>query len=119
MATAHRVLASRVRERLLRLPSPLTRDILVERDLPVPMPDGVILLADRYVGVPDANRHSGLPRYRKPTGLGAGRLGPRFGKANGTAANGTTNGKVNGRAIANGKAETGSAGRTAAANRQQ
>jgi uncharacterized protein len=49
VAAAHRVLASRVRERLFRLPPPRTREVVVERDLPVPMPDGVVLLADRYV----------------------------------------------------------------------
>ncbi|MGD0699352.1 MAG: CocE/NonD family hydrolase [Trebonia sp.] len=32
----------------MRLDPPLTRDLVVERALPVPMPDGVILLADRW-----------------------------------------------------------------------
>ncbi len=40
---------SRFLERALKLPPALTRDLLIERDLPVPMPDGVTLLADRYV----------------------------------------------------------------------
>lgn len=31
-----------------KLPPVQTRDVLVERDLPVPMPDGVVLLANRY-----------------------------------------------------------------------
>jgi putative CocE/NonD family hydrolase len=62
----HRILASRVRERLFRLSPPHTRDIQVERDLPIRMPDGVILLADRYVGVrdrtrPDANGNGHRP----------------------------------------------------------
>jgi predicted acyl esterase len=35
-------------QRLLHLDPPLTRDLAVERDLRVPMPDGVVLLADRY-----------------------------------------------------------------------
>lgn len=35
-------------ERLLKLPPPLTRDVVVERDMRVPMPDGVELLADRW-----------------------------------------------------------------------
>ncbi|WP_437290981.1 CocE/NonD family hydrolase [Sorangium sp. So ce406] len=39
---------SRIFERLLDLPPAETRDIVVERDLPVPMPDGVTLLADHY-----------------------------------------------------------------------
>ena len=41
-------LASYLTERLQKLGPPLTRDIAAERDLRVPMPDGVILLADRY-----------------------------------------------------------------------
>lgn len=39
---------SRLLERLLRLDPPLTRDIVVQRDLRVPMPDGAVLLADRW-----------------------------------------------------------------------
>ncbi|MEV7096729.1 CocE/NonD family hydrolase [Amycolatopsis sp. NPDC051045] len=35
-------------ERLLKLPTPATRNLLVQRDLRVPMPDGVELLADRW-----------------------------------------------------------------------
>lgn len=35
-------------ERTLRLPRPLTRDLTVERDLRVPMRDGIELLADRW-----------------------------------------------------------------------
>jgi putative CocE/NonD family hydrolase len=50
VVAAHQLLASRVRERLLRLSPPHTRDVQVERDLPIPMPDGVVLLADRYIG---------------------------------------------------------------------
>ncbi|EPX58626.1 X-Pro dipeptidyl-peptidase-like protein [Cystobacter fuscus DSM 2262] len=41
--------ASRVLSRLLELPPADTHDVIVERDLEVPMPDGVKLLADRYV----------------------------------------------------------------------
>ncbi|MFJ9898446.1 CocE/NonD family hydrolase [Streptomyces sp. NPDC091280] len=41
-------LASRLVERVLRLPPPITRDLVVERDLKVPMPDGTVLLADRW-----------------------------------------------------------------------
>jgi uncharacterized protein len=40
---------SRFLERAMNLPPAQTRDIRVERNLPVPMPDGVSLLADRYV----------------------------------------------------------------------
>ena len=41
-------LSSHLVQRLLRLDPPLTRDLVVQRDLPVPVPDGVVLLADRY-----------------------------------------------------------------------
>ncbi|MDQ7805376.1 CocE/NonD family hydrolase [Amycolatopsis sp. A133] len=39
---------SRLVERLLKLPAPATRRLVVQRDLRVPMPDGVELLADRW-----------------------------------------------------------------------
>nr|WP_233223824.1 hypothetical protein [Amycolatopsis sp. CA-128772] len=39
---------SRLVERLLKLPAPVTRRLVVQRDLRVPMPDGVELLADRW-----------------------------------------------------------------------
>lgn len=42
-------LLSEIAGRSLRLPLPLTRELLVERDLPAAMDDGVVLLADRYV----------------------------------------------------------------------
>ncbi len=42
-------LTSHVLQRMLRLPPPLTRDLNVERDLRVPMRDGIDLLADRWV----------------------------------------------------------------------
>lgn len=41
-------LASRLLARKMNLPSPRSRQIGVERDLPVVMPDGTTLLADRY-----------------------------------------------------------------------
>ncbi|AHH96696.1 CocE/NonD family hydrolase [Kutzneria albida] len=40
--------ASRVLQRLLRLPAPQTRHIVVRRDLPIPAADGVTLLADHW-----------------------------------------------------------------------
>jgi uncharacterized protein len=48
-------LASEIIARRFRLPAPQTRDVTVERDLVVPMDDGVELLADRLVpvGVPN------------------------------------------------------------------
>src|SRR5918998_118219 len=39
---------SEIAGRLLRLPAPATRELVVERDLAVTMDDGVVLLADRY-----------------------------------------------------------------------
>ena len=39
---------SRLIGRLAKLPAAETYDVLVERDMKVPMPDGVVLLADRY-----------------------------------------------------------------------
>jgi len=42
-------LSSHLMQRVLRLDPPLTRDLVVERDLRVPMPDGAVLLADRYL----------------------------------------------------------------------
>jgi uncharacterized protein len=40
--------ASRFMGQALKLPPPSARDVDVERDLRVPMPDGAVLLADRY-----------------------------------------------------------------------
>ena len=42
-------LLSEIAGRLLRLPAPVTRDVLVEPDLRVTMNDGAVLLGDRYV----------------------------------------------------------------------
>lgn len=41
------MLVSEISGRLLRLPQPASRELVVERDLPVTMDDGVVLLADR------------------------------------------------------------------------
>jgi putative CocE/NonD family hydrolase len=41
-------LASHLLQRVLRLDPPLTRRLTVQHDLPVPMPDGAVLLADRW-----------------------------------------------------------------------
>jgi putative CocE/NonD family hydrolase len=51
-------LRSYLTERLQHLPPPLTRDLVIERDLKVPMRDGAVLLADRWV--PKSGGH-GLP----------------------------------------------------------
>jgi uncharacterized protein len=42
-------IASRFVERAMKLPGASTRDLRVERDLRIPMPDGAVLLADRYL----------------------------------------------------------------------
>jgi len=39
---------SHLLQRRLKLPAPLTRDLVVRRDLRVPMPDGAVLLADHW-----------------------------------------------------------------------
>jgi putative CocE/NonD family hydrolase len=41
-------LSSHLIQRAMRIDAPLTRDLVVERDLQVPMPDGAVLLADRW-----------------------------------------------------------------------
>jgi putative CocE/NonD family hydrolase len=72
-------LTSYLIQRGLRLPPPQTRDVVIERDLRVPMRDGAILLADRW-----APRAGGdcLPTavYRSPYGrrglLGTGLARP-------------------------------------------
>lgn len=68
-------LTSHLMQRMLRLPPPLTRDVVVTKDLRVPMPDGVTLLADRWA----PRDSSGLPTavLRSPygrSGLFAGQL---------------------------------------------
>jgi uncharacterized protein len=62
-------LGSHLVQRMLRLDPPLTRDLVIERDLPVPMPDGVVLLANRWA--PKAGG-DGLPvaLLRSPYGRG-------------------------------------------------
>lgn len=60
---------SRLVERKLKLSPPLTRDVMVQRDLRVPMPDGVDLLADRWM---PRSGGDGLPTalIRSPYGRG-------------------------------------------------
>jgi uncharacterized protein len=71
-------LGSQLIQRVLRLP-PLTRKVTVQRDLRVPMRDGVMLLADRWA--PQAADGS-LPTalVRSPYGR-RGPLGGLFGRA--------------------------------------
>lgn len=76
-------LTSYVIQRGLLLPPPQTRDIVIERDLRIPMPDGAIQLADRWAlraggtALPTAvyrspyvagRRAGGLSRSRAPLG---------------------------------------------------
>lgn len=63
-------LASHLVQRVLKLDPPLTRDLIIQRDLRVPMPDGVGLLADRWA--PRAGG-DGLPLalMRSPYGRGS------------------------------------------------
>ncbi len=71
-------LASEAAGRALGLPAPLSRDVVVERDLEVTMPDGAVLLADRYSPRPDVPSPTVLVRSpygrRGPVGLAFGRL---------------------------------------------
>jgi uncharacterized protein len=57
-------------QRQLGLDPPLTRDLVIERDLPVPMPDGTVLLADRWAPRTGGDK---LPvaLMRSPYGRGA------------------------------------------------
>jgi putative CocE/NonD family hydrolase len=60
-------LSSHLMQRMLHLDPPLTRDLAVERDLRVPMPDGVVLLADRYAPR-DAGERLPVALLRSPYG---------------------------------------------------
>ena len=57
--------ASRALARILKVPPPTT-DFIVRRGLPVPMRDGVDLVADHYV--PDTSAPSGTLLVRGPYG---------------------------------------------------
>jgi predicted acyl esterase len=79
--------ASRFLEQTLKLPPAVSRDIDVQRGLRVRMPDGVVLLADRYaprarpwplrpppplvlVRSPYGRRRGAHPRYARNPGTG-------------------------------------------------
>jgi uncharacterized protein len=70
-------LASEITGRLMKLPAAQTRDLVVERDLQVPMDDGTILLADRWA----PRGQSDLPTLlvRSPYGR-SGAFGLLFGR---------------------------------------
>jgi uncharacterized protein len=59
-------IASRFFERAMKLPPATNRDVQVERDLRIPMPDGVNLLADRYL--PRGDGQPPLVLVRSPYG---------------------------------------------------
>lgn len=71
-------IASEAAGRAMGLPRPLSRDVVVQRDLEVPMPDGAVLLADRYAPKPGGASPTVLVRSpygrRGPVGLLFGRL---------------------------------------------
>jgi predicted acyl esterase len=71
-------LASHLIQRLLKLPPATTRDLLVQRDLRVLMPDGVELLADRWA---TAYRFKAGHRVRVQVSSGAF---PRYARNPGT-----------------------------------
>lgn len=60
------MLVSEIAGRLLRLPAPASRELLIERDLPVEMDDGVVLLADRYA--PPGTERAPTVLVRSPYG---------------------------------------------------
>ncbi len=64
---------SRLAARLVRLPAPRTTDVSVERDLAAKMPDGTVLLADRWY---PTNSTDGLPTVLVRTPYGRTYMGP-------------------------------------------
>ncbi|MFC3889839.1 CocE/NonD family hydrolase [Lentzea rhizosphaerae] len=62
-------------ERKLKLSPPLTRNVVVQRDLRVPMPDGVELLADRWM---PRSGGDGLPTALIRSPYGRGMFGTMF-----------------------------------------
>jgi putative CocE/NonD family hydrolase len=60
-------LTSHLIQRAMKLDPPLTRDLVVQHDLPVPMPDGAVLLADRWAPR-GASEPLPLVLYRSPYG---------------------------------------------------
>ena len=61
-------LASEALARRLGLPRAKTHDLRIDRDLEVPMDDGVVLLADRWVAADDADRPQPTVLVRSPYG---------------------------------------------------
>lgn len=69
------ILGSHLTQRLLHLPPPLTRDLVVAHDLRVPMRDGAVLPADRWT---PKSGGDGLPTVllRSPYGRAGAAAGP-------------------------------------------
>ena len=61
-------LASQMLARRMRLVVPRTRDVVCERDLRIPMDDGAVLLADRWVARVDRDRPQPTVLVRSPYG---------------------------------------------------
>ena len=59
---------SEILARRMRLPRAQTRDVICERDLPVPMDDGAVLLADRWVARAAGPRPQPTVLIRSPYG---------------------------------------------------
>src|SRR5690349_19703301 len=61
-------LASQILARRMRLPRAQTLDVVCRRDLRVPMDDGAVLLADRWVAGEGADRPKPTVLVRSPYG---------------------------------------------------
>jgi uncharacterized protein len=72
-------LASEILARRMRLPRPLTTDVVCERDLRVPADDGAILLTDRWVARASKDRQQPTVLVRTPYGR-AQMVGLLFGR---------------------------------------
>jgi uncharacterized protein len=70
-------MVSEIAGRLLRLPAPASRELVVDRDLEVPMDDGIVLLADRYA--PPGTERAPTVLVRSPYGR-RGAFGFLFGR---------------------------------------
>ena len=62
---------------IFKLPPAETHDVVVERDLKVPMPDGVVLLADHYY----PRGRGPPPPGRATSASSSGRSPPRRGRS--------------------------------------
>ena len=61
-------LSSEILARRMRLAAPQTRDVVCEPDLRVPMDDGAVLLADRWVARAERDRAQPTVLVRSPYG---------------------------------------------------